>query len=302
MYRRDFLKNTFRFLGSLIFFQTVWPKDLKTGLNENQERNFSLLKRKIPVSGEEIPALGLGTRVGFDVLWDFYEELSYLLDLFFQKGGMVIDTSPAFGEAERTVGNLTYDVDYFLSTRIVSGKIENFTKSLALLRKSELKALFWEGPFSGETKKEALKLKEQGKIQYWGFCEMDEKNYDNLKGAMQKLKPDLILIPYNLIERKAETYILPLALELKIGVFVARPFAGGDLLLPSYPSKLAQEWENYSCQSRAQALIKFILSHEAVTCVLTGTKRVEHLKQNLLAASQPLPKSEERNYLAKLLL
>uniref|UniRef100_A0ABX1N5R3 NADP-dependent oxidoreductase domain-containing protein n=1 Tax=Aromatoleum buckelii TaxID=200254 RepID=A0ABX1N5R3_9RHOO len=64
--------------------------------------------RPVPATGEALPVVGLGTYQGFDVApgSDAYERLPGVLDALFKAGGSVIDSSPMYGRAERTVGEL----------------------------------------------------------------------------------------------------------------------------------------------------------------------------------------------------
>jgi aryl-alcohol dehydrogenase-like predicted oxidoreductase len=43
------------------------------------------------------------------------------------------------------------------------------------------------------------------------------------------------------------------------------------------------------CTSWAQVLLKFVLSHPAVTCAIPGTSRPEHMQDNLAAGRGSLP-------------
>ncbi|HEY5677923.1 MAG TPA: aldo/keto reductase, partial [Myxococcales bacterium] len=60
--------------------------------------------RRIPRSGEELPAIGMGTWRTFDTA-----ERSGLLAVvraLFDAGGSVIDSSPMYGRSETTVGEV----------------------------------------------------------------------------------------------------------------------------------------------------------------------------------------------------
>src|SRR5215475_6857504 len=64
--------------------------------------------RKIPVSGEELPVIGLGTSDSFEVGDSPAERatLGQVLGEFFAAGGRLIDTSPMYSSAERVLGEL----------------------------------------------------------------------------------------------------------------------------------------------------------------------------------------------------
>jgi Predicted oxidoreductases (related to aryl-alcohol dehydrogenases) len=70
-------------------------------------KSGSILKRKIPSSGQSIPAVGLGTARTFDVgPGEPREPLKEVLRLFVETGGAVVDTSPMYGTAETVIGDL----------------------------------------------------------------------------------------------------------------------------------------------------------------------------------------------------
>jgi aryl-alcohol dehydrogenase-like predicted oxidoreductase len=57
--------------------------------------------------------------------------------------------------------------------------------------------------------------------------------------------------------------------------------------LPAFAADLgAKSW--------AQLLLKFILSHPAAPCPIPATTRVDHVQENVAAASGPLPDTAMR--------
>ena len=50
--------------------------------------------------------------------------------------------------------------------------------------------------------------------------------------------------------------------------------------------------------SWAQLILKFIISHPAVTCAIPATTRVDHVRENMAAARDPLPDAAWRAKLA----
>ena len=73
-----------------------------------------MLTRAIPSSAELLPIVGLGTYRGFDVepSSPAYKQLLAVLRALFEKGGKVIDSSPMYGRAEQTTGELLSAVSY----------------------------------------------------------------------------------------------------------------------------------------------------------------------------------------------
>src|SRR6185369_3593592 len=68
-----------------------------------------IVLKRIPVSGEELPAIGIGTWQTFDVRGDpaALAPLREVLKAFSEAGGRVVDSSPMYGAAESVVGELS---------------------------------------------------------------------------------------------------------------------------------------------------------------------------------------------------
>lgn len=132
-------------------------------------------------------------------------------------------------------------------------------------------------------------MKARGEVRFVGVTTSHGRRHDELERIMRTQPIDFIQLTYNVANREVESRLLPLALERKIGVIVNRPFEGGDLIgsldgrrLPGFAAELG-------CRSWAQLLLKFIVSHPAVSCAIPATTRVDHVLENVGAASGPLP-------------
>ena len=86
-----------------------------------------LLVRSIPSSGEEIPAVGLGSARTFSVGASGEERapLKEVLRLFHEMGGRFFDTAPTYGSSESVSGQLIQEPgiqnDLFFATKISTG-------------------------------------------------------------------------------------------------------------------------------------------------------------------------------------
>ena len=85
---------------------------------------------------------------------------------------------------------------------------------------------------------------------------------------MRRRPPDFVQLTYNIVDREAERRLLPLALERGIAVICNRPFQRGRL-----PDWLAGRpmpgWaQEIGVSTWPQFLLKFILSHPAVTAAI----------------------------------
>ena len=55
------------------------------------------------------------------------------------------------------------------------------------------------------------------------------------------------------------------------------------------------DWaKEIDCENWAQFLLKFVVSHPAVTCVIPATSQVAHMQENMGAAYGVLPDKEHR--------
>ncbi len=84
---------------------------------------------------------------------------------------------------------------------------------------------------------------------------------------------DFVQVNYSLGERDAERRILPLARDRGVAVIVNRPFAEGGLFGRLRGTTLPAWAAEFDCESWAQFLLKWILAHPAVTCVIPATSR-----------------------------
>jgi len=109
---------------------------------------------------------------------------------------------------------------------------------------------------------------------------------------------DFVQVSYNVLDRDVEERILPLAREKGIAVLINRPFRQGALTrdvvqhpLPAFAAEIgAATW--------GQLLLKFIISHPAVTCVIPATTQPAHAAENVAAATGELPDEPMRKRIA----
>src|SRR5687767_3908888 len=71
-----------------------------------------ILARKIPRTGEMLPVVGLGTQFVLDIGGDHEKRASRIavIRALLDNGGKVIDTAPAYGPAEATLGDLLQEM------------------------------------------------------------------------------------------------------------------------------------------------------------------------------------------------
>lgn len=258
--------------------------------------------RRIPSSGKALPVIGCGTYVGFDEAPGSadYARLPGVLDTLFAQGGSVIDSSPMYGRAEETTGELLAQANRrsraFVATKVwTSGRdagIRQMETSYRLLGVDHIELMQVHNLVDWKTHLATLRdWKAQGRISYLGVTHYTASAYPQLESVLRAEKPDFVQINYALDEREAAQRVLPLAADLGIAVLVNRPFGGGGLLRRLRDRPLPGWAPEIGATSWAQLLLKFVLSHPAVTCAIPGTSRPEHMTDNAAAGRGPLPEA-----------
>lgn len=256
--------------------------------------------RPIPATGEQLPIIGCGTYIGFDVAPDSaeYQRLPGVLQALFGAGGAVIDSSPMYGRAEAVTGALLAAAGShgkaFLATKVwTRGRadgIRQMEESLRRLQVERLDLMQIHNLVDWQTHLATLRdWKAAGRVRYLGITHYTAGAYDALEAVMRAEALDFVQINYSLDEREAERRILPLAAERGMAVIINRPFGGGGLLRRLRARPLPPWAGEIGATSWAQVLLKFVLSHPAVTCAIPGTSRPEHMADNALAGTGEVP-------------
>ena len=95
-------------------------------------------------------------------------------------------------------------------------------------------------------------------------------------------------------EPDAELRLLPACADAGVAVIVNRPFAKANLFSRVKGKPLPPWCADFDCASWAQFFLKYLLGHPAVTCVIPGTRRMEHLRDNMAAGTGRLPDTAQR--------
>ena len=77
-----------------------------------------------------------------------------------------------------------------------------------------------------------------------------------------------------------------------------RPFDGGTLLEALRGKPLPGWAADIGCTSWAQVALKYVVSHPSVTCAIPATSKLAHLRDNMGAATGPLPDAALRRRIA----
>jgi diketogulonate reductase-like aldo/keto reductase len=265
--------------------------------------------RAIPASGEPLPVIGVGTWQTFDVGAGDAERapLKETLQVLFAAGGSVIDSSPMYGRSEQVAGDLLAQLHAheraFVATKVwTRGReegIRQMRRSMQLLRDRRIALMQVHNLVDWRTHLDTLRAwKSEGVIRYLGVTHYTSGAHDELEAVMRSEKPDFVQLNYSLADRAAERRLLPLAADRGIAILVNQPFGGGGLLRDLANVPLPQWAADIGCDSWAQALLKYVLGHAAVTCVIPGTSKPRHMADNCRAGTGVLPDDAMRRKMA----
>lgn len=278
---------------------------LSLGITDIQSMSETIRKRTIPSSGEKLPSVGVGTWQTFDVGSSSAarEPLQEVLIALLKYGGNVIDSSPMYGRSQGVTGDLADELgivqELFMATKVwTTGKnqgVKQMERSMQLMKKSKMDLMQIHNLLDWQTHIKTLRdWKEQRKIRYIGITHYTESAYAKMERIMKSEPIDFIQLNYSINSRTAENRILPLAKDKGIAVLINRPFGGGSLFNSARGKKLPEWTKKFDCASWGQFFLKYLLSNEAVTCVIPGTSKPHHMVDNLSAGLGALPSVELR--------
>ncbi|MEA3092067.1 MAG: hypothetical protein QOJ04_3409 [Caballeronia sp.] len=256
--------------------------------------------RPVPSTGEALPVVGCGTWRTFDVGDNAQAQaaLADVLRILFDNGGSVIDSSPMYGSSEAVAGAVLTRIGghrrAFVATKVwTEGRdagIAQMDESMRRLQQPRIDLMQVHNLLDWRTQLATLReWKAQGRIRYLGITHYTSGAFADVEAVMRSETIDFVQINYAADDRSAEERLLPLARERGIGVIVNQPFGGGGLLgkLKGQP---VPEWSReIGCTTWAQLLLKFVLAHPAVTCVIPGTGRPEYMRDNVRAGFGSYP-------------
>lgn len=267
------------------------------------------ITRAIPSSGEKLPVIGLGSWITFNVGNDPRGRAASIAVMrdFFRAGGRMIDCSPMYGSSQGVIGEglktLAAQQQVFSAEKVWISSARGGPQQIDATRRhwgvERFDLLQVHNLLNWEAHLETLRaMKAEGRVRYIGITTSEGRRHDEIERIMRSQPIDFIQISYNVLDREIEQRILPLARERGIGVIVNRPFRQGDLIkavrrhaLPGWAAEAgAANW--------AQLLLKFIVAHPDVTCVIPATTRTDHLAENMGAGHGALPDEAMRRRIA----
>jgi len=258
-----------------------------------------LIRRTIPSTGEALVALGVGTnRFGVGDSAEARAPLRETLATFHALGGQLIDTSEEYGSSEVVLGELLEDLglgdEMFIATkvrrfgreegaRIIERSFDRFDRQrLDLVQVHDL--------IDFETQIETLRaLKAEGRIGYTGMTTAGDEHPVEFERLMRTETVDFVQLSYSIDDRRAADRLLPLAADRGMAVLVNRALGRGNLFRAIGDRPLPDWAAEFDCTSWGQFLLKYVISHPAVTCAIPGMRQPRHVVDNMAAVRGRLP-------------
>jgi diketogulonate reductase-like aldo/keto reductase len=260
----------------------------------------AILTRPIPSTGDALPAVGLGSWITFNVGDDpvARDACTDVMRKFVESGGRMIDSSPMYASSQDVIGyglhkaaliGRIFSADKVWISSGAQGReqIERSRQKWQVARFDLLQVhnlLNWQ-----EHLPTLFAMKGAGQVRYVGITTSEGRRHRDMEQLMRSQAIDFVQVTYNPVDREVEERILPLARDRGIAVIVNRPFRQGALLRALARKPLPPWAMDIDCISWAQLVLKFIVSHPAVTCAIPATTSIAHVWENMNAAYGRMP-------------
>ena len=271
--------------------------------------------RPIPGTDEYLPVIGLGAPDIFIDLPPEGRELPIsVLEAMVDLGGRLLDTPSFFQPDVPILGEILTEMELqdemFLTGKItVNDKedgIRHLERLVTNLNKRPMDLLMIHNMRNVDEHWPTLRdWKEAGRTRYIGVSLTRNRDYVEFDQFMRTERPDFIMTGYSIHNPMAAETTLPLAADLGIAVLIVEAFKtiddGG--IFSYVAGRPLPEWAaDFDCESWAQFSLKYILSHPAVTGIVTETRQVRHVIDNMRAGFGRLPDEATRQRMSEYLL
>ncbi len=272
----------------------------------------NIMKRAIPSTGEKIGIVGLGTWQTFDVggSESGRAPLKEVLKALVENGGNVVDSSPMYGSSEKVVGDLTRELDLeepiFYATKVwTTGEARGKSQMQQSMEKMGASPMDLMQIHNLQDWKTHIKTlydwKERGLIRYIGITHYLDSSHNDLERIIKSENIDFLQVNFSIANRNAERSLLPAARDNGVAVLTNRPYSGGSLFRKTKGKELPEWSSDFDCSSWGQFFLKYLLSNPAVTCVIPGTSKPHHMKDNLGAGLGRMPSESHRKKMIELI-
>lgn len=280
----------------------------------------------LAISEISLGCMELGTPTGTD-LSDYrwtpsVQDGIALIHRALERGVNFLDTARAYGESEGIVGLATKDRrdQCYLATKIqVQATTEvqvreqvrqSVARSLAELRTDYIDLLqlhcgTLQQIEQGWAYEQMCRFRDQGKIRHIGIT-LSTYEIDAAVAAIEHGGYETVQISFNVLYQEPVAHLFPMAAGAGVGILAkmplwqAMPDAIGRLSKQKrtkYPFQRDRFFErlcrfNQLCEQNQwncfEIMLAFILAHPEVSAAIPGTRRIEHLEQNVAVSGRSL--------------
>ncbi|UCE43874.1 MAG: aldo/keto reductase [Candidatus Bathyarchaeota archaeon] len=280
-------------------------------------------KRRLGRTDLHVSVAGFG---GIPIIALSREEAEKVVRYAYEQGINYFDTARAYGDSEEKIGAALKNVrdEVVIATKTHQRTKEEAARagikqSLRNLQTDRIDLVQLHGIDTEEILKKAMgsegslaaleEAKSQGKIGYIGIS---GHNPYVLEKAIETGKFDTVLVPLNVLERRAAEKLIPYARELDVGIVIMKPLGGcgAPLQYPQWGARFLgkpeQDWPDLSefiphfgrdGSERAHRSLRFVLAHNVDTVIpgLRSTAQVDHLVK-VAEEFRGLTSEEKRSY------
>lgn len=304
MNKRFTRRQSLKMIGAGLAATMLPSMSIFAASNELLQKSYS--------GNKKLPVIGMGTWRTFNVGTDpkLLDARTEVVKTFFELGGGLIDSSPMYGSAPDVMGyalqHLGIPDSLFSAEKVWSPAGGSAREQVADLQArwnvEQFDLVQVHNLTDWREHLAALReMKAEGKIGHIGITTSHGRRHQEFEQIMASEDIDFVQLTYNIAQREAENRLLPLAEEKGIAVIANRPFDGGRLIKGmKRRDEPLPEWAEAECgcTTWADFLLKFIVSHPAITCAIPATTKVEHLRENMQAGTSPMPAASTRQKMA----
>ncbi len=253
----------------------------------------------------DLPPIGMGTWLTFDVGDDPAARAGRVdvLRAFFEEGGKMVDSSPMYGSSEAVLGHCLAVLGaerVYAASKVWIPAVDFGPEQMAASR-----GLWGIGRFdlmqvhnllSYEGHIETLRaMRAEGSVGRIGVTTSHGRRHGRLAEIIESDDSlDSVQLTYNMLDREVEARLLPLARERGRAVIVNRPFRRGALIRRLEGKPLPGLAADIGVRTWPQYLLKWVISHPAVTLAIPATSSVAHMRENMAAMRGPMPDAAMR--------
>jgi aryl-alcohol dehydrogenase-like predicted oxidoreductase len=265
----------------------------------------AMIKKLIPHSGEMLPVVGLGTANNFGRA--DRNDTRQVIEALAAGGASLIDTASTYGAAEDVIGEAVVNGKLrdrvFLATKMEGETAKEgqpeFDASLRKLRVKQVDLMMLHNVRDAHQSLAYLRdWKAQKLTRYVGISSTFPRDFPAVEAVIKREKPDFVELNYSIADRDIEKRLLPACADAGSAVLTALPFGRSSVFRAVHGKPLPDWATEFDAASWGQFFLKFLLGHKAVTAVIPGTTKADHMADNLAAGRGRLPDEMQRSKMA----